>query len=255
MSYDLLLLDKNENIGIIRLNRPEVLNALSQQLYREIDDAVTEFEHDAGIRAIIFTGMGDRAFSAGADIHEMARIAESNDPPLDDLRRPEYAWHIGSCTKPTIGALNGLAYGGGAVLASSLDIRVGCERSKFRFLAAQYGRVNSTWSLPAQVGWPMAKELLMTARVIEAEEAYRIGLLNHLVPADELMDKALELGSLIANNDPRMVQGIKELLIDDIGETWRQMYENEQTAQEGKLSPTPVLEGFKPFLDRKGRKQ
>jgi len=140
------------------------------------------------------------------------------------------------------------------VLASSMDIRVGCERSRFRFLAAQYGRVNSTWSLPMQVGWPMAKELLLTARVVGAEESLRIGLLNHLVPAEELMDKAIELANLIAANDPRMVQGIKELLMDDVGERWQQMYKGEQTAQAGKLSPTPVLEGFKPFLDRKGRK-
>ena len=254
MSYELLLLIRQDNVGIIQLNRPEVLNALSQQLYSEIDAAVTELEDDGSVHAIIFTGSGERAFSAGADIHEMARNAESDDPPPPDPRRADFAWHIASCTKPTIGAMNGLAYGGGAVLASSMDIRVGCERSRFRFLAAQYGRVNSTWSLPMQVGWPMAKELLLTARVVGAEESLRIGLLNHLVPAEELMDKAMELANLIAANDPRMVQGIKELLMDDVGEPWQQMYKGEQTAQAGKLSPTPVLEGFKPFLDRKGRK-
>ena len=80
--------------------------------------------------------------------------------------------------------MNGLAFGGAAVLASSLDMRIGCEHTKFRFLAAAYGRINSTWTLPNQVGWPIAKELLFSARVVEAEEAYRIGLLNHLVPRD-----------------------------------------------------------------------
>ena len=209
MSYELLLLIRQDNVGIIQLNRPEVLNALSQQLYSEIDAAVTELEDDGSVHAIIFTGSGERAFSAGADIQEMARNAESDDPPPPDPRRADFAWHIASCTKPTIGAMNGLAYGGGAVLASSMDIRVGCERSRFRFLAAQYGRVNSTWSLPMQVGWPMAKELLLTARVVGAEESLRIGLLNHLVPAEELMHKAIELANLIAANDPRMVQGIK----------------------------------------------
>jgi enoyl-CoA hydratase/carnithine racemase len=89
--------------------------------------------------------------------------------------------------------------------------------------------------------------------VVEAEEAHRIGLLNHLVPSDQLMDKAMELAGLIAENDPRMVQGVKDLLIDDIGEGWRSHYDNELEAQATKLAPTPVLEGFKPFLDRKGR--
>ncbi len=254
MSYELLVLERRDNVGVIRLNRPEVLNALSRQLSQEIDTAVTELEDDGDVRAVIFTGAGERAFCAGADIHEMVRNVEAADPPPPDPRRPNYSWHIASCTKPTIGALNGLAYGGGAVMASSFDIRVGCERSRFRFLAAQYGRVNSTWTLPMQVGWPVAKDLLLTARVVEADEAYRIGLLNYLVPSAELMDKAMDVAAQVAGNDPRMVQGIKELMIQDIGDSWRQMHDNEVEAQAGKLAPTPLLEGFKSFLDRKGRK-
>jgi enoyl-CoA hydratase/carnithine racemase len=194
------------------------------------------------------------AVTAGADIHERTRNAENDTPPPADPRRPEYAWHIGECIKPTIGALNELAYGGGAVLASSLDIRVGCEKSKFRFLAAAYGRVNSTWSLPMQVGWPKAKELLLTARTVEADEALQIGLLNHLVDSSQLMEKARELAGMIVENDSRMVQGIKQLLIQDVGASWRATYEKELEAQSDSLKPTPVLEGFKPFIDRKGRK-
>ena len=253
VSYEHLLLDVQDRVGIIKLNRPEVLNAMNRKLFNEIDTAVTQLEEDDGVHAIIFTGAGARAFSAGADIHEMAEQATMDRPPPPDARRSEYSWHIAAARKPTIGALNGLAFGGGAVLASSFDIRVGCERTRFRFLAVQYGRVNSTWSLPQQVGWPMAKELLFTARVVEAEEAYRIGLLNHLVPSEQLMDKAMELAGLIAENDPRMVQGVKELVMDNIGEGWRSHYDNELEAQATKLAPTPVLEGFKPFLDRKGR--
>ena len=254
MSYETLLLDKKDGIGTITLNRPEVLNAMSSTLFQEMDSAVTDMETDDDIKAIIFTGSGNRAFTAGADIHEMTRNAENDTPPPADPRSPEYAWHIGECIKPTIGALNGLAYGGGAVLASSLDIRVGCEKSKFRFLAAAYGRVNSTWSLPMQVGWPKAKELLLTARTVEADEALQIGLLNHLVDSSQLMEKARELAGMIVENDSRMVQGIKQLLIQDVGASWRATYEKELEAQSDSLKPTPVLEGFKPFIDRKGRK-
>ena len=252
MSYEDIVVTKDEGVGIIRLNRPKVLNALSKRLYREVDTAISDMEADAGIKAVIFTGTGDRAFSAGADIHEQVRDAEN--PPPPDPNRSEYSWHVASCTKPTIGALNGLSYGGAAVMASSFDIRVGCDRSRFRFLAASYGRVNSTWTLPMQVGWPKAKELLFTTCVVEAEEAYRIGLLNHLVSADELMPKAMEIAKQIAANDSRMVQGIKELMIDDVGEGWRWMHDNESAAQKGKLAPTPVEEGFADFLSRKGRK-
>jgi enoyl-CoA hydratase len=241
MSYKTLLVDKTNGVGTITLNRPDVLNAMSAVLFREMDDAVTDMESDESVKAVIFTGAGDRAFTAGADIHEMTRNAESAAPPPPDPDRSEYAWHIGTCKKPTIGAINGLAFGGGAVLASSLDIRVGCEKSRFRFLAAAYGRVNATWSLPMQVGWPKAKELLLTARVVESEEALNIGLLNHLVDSDKLMDKCRELANLMVENDARMVQGIKELLINDIGAPWRETYQNELNAQADTLEPTPVL--------------
>jgi len=257
MGYQNTIVERDEGVGIISLNRPEVLNALNRELLGELDSAVSELENDSQIGAIIFTGRGDRAFSAGGDIHEMARLAEdsSSDSVRPNTDRVGYTWHIAACTKPTIGAINGLAYGGGAVMASSFDIRVGCENTSFRFLAASYGRVNSTWSLPLQVGWPIAKELLFTARVVEAREAHRIGLLSHLVSADQLMLKAVELGKQIAANDPRMVQGIKELMLRDVGESWEQMYRNELDAQEDKLAPTPVADGFKEFLARKGPKK
>ena len=254
MSDQNIIVQSEDGVGIITLNRPKVLNALSRDLYRDLDTAVGDMEANPEVRAVIFTGKGERAFSAGADIHEMARLAEDPNPPPPDPRRPLYSWHIATCAKPTIGAINGLAYGGAAVMASGFDIRVGCERTRFRFLAASYGRVNSTWSLPMQVGWPIAKELLFTARVVEADEAYRIGLLNHLVPSEQLMPKALEIAKQIAANDPRMVQGIKALMIEDVGVGWNRMYKNEQEAQAGKLKPTSVQEGFKEFLDRKGQR-
>lgn len=249
MDYRTIIVEKAEGVGTITLNRPKALNALSRELLGELMTAVDDMERDADIRAVVFTGMGERAFSAGADIKEMARLAEQPDPPPADNT---YAWRIASCSKPTIGAINGLAFGGGALISASFDIRVGCERSSFRFLAAAYGRVNSTWNLPMQVGWPVAKDLLFTGRVVEAEEAYRIGLLNYLVPSDELMPKTTELAGLIAANDPRMVQGIKDLMLEDVGADWEAMFQAEEVAKKEKLKPTPVLEGFKPFLDRKG---
>jgi len=254
MSYRTIKLEKDAGIATLTLNRPDVLNAISEEMFRELDEAVTDIENDESVRVAIFTGAGERAFCAGADIHEMARKAEKDGTQPDDGKRSEVFWRIATCSKPTIGALNGLAYGGGSVFASSFDIRVGCERSSFRFLAASYGRVNATWSLPMQIGWPLAKELLMSARVVDAKEAFRIGLLNHLVAAADLMDKARELAKQIAANDPRMVQGIKKLMIGHTGSEWAEMYAEEKNARATWLSATPVLEGFKEFLDRKGRK-
>ena len=94
MANDNVIVERDEGVGIITLNRPNVLNALSRDLYRELDAAVTEFEGDADISSIIFTGAGDKAFSAGADIHEMARGAESPDASDHDSKRAAYTWHI-----------------------------------------------------------------------------------------------------------------------------------------------------------------
>ncbi len=254
MPPETIIVERERGVGVVTLNRPAVLNAMNRAMGREIDEAIRELEDDAEIGAIIITGAGERAFSSGADIHEMASLAEAGESGADP-RRAEYAWHIASCRKPTIGAINGLAYGGGAVLAASLDIRVGCENTSFRFLAASYGRVNSTWNLPMQVGWPAAKELLFTARVVEAEEACRIGLLNHLVSAGEVLSKAIEIGRQIAANDGRMVRGIKALMIEDVGLGWKEMHNRELEAQAGELLPTPIEDGFEGFLRRKGKKR
>ena len=254
MTYNTIKVEIDEGVATLTLNRPDVLNALSEELYSELDSAVAELDASDEVRVIVVTGSGERAFSAGADIHEMARSAD-NDSGLPERSREQErrAWRLAATRTPTIGAINGLAYGGGAVMASSLDMRVGCEHSSFRFLAASYGRVNATWSLPMQVGWPVAKELLFTARVVEAKEAFRIGLLNRLVPCESLMDSATEIARQIAANDPRMISGIKDLLVSGVGAGWQEMYEAELDAREGILKPTPVLEGFKDFLSRKAR--
>ena len=165
--------------------------------------------------------------------------------------RGHATWHVASFAKPLIGAINGLAYGGAALMSSTLDLRIGCERSAFRFLAASYGRVNSTWSLPLLVGLPKAKELLYTGRVVAAEEAERIGLLNQVVPAARLLDTCLEIGQMIAKNDARMVQGIKRLLHEEIGMGWRDRFNTEEDARGTWLAAGHPREGFRDFLERK----
>jgi enoyl-CoA hydratase/carnithine racemase len=210
-------------------------------------------EADEGIGCIVITGAGERAFTAGGDIHEqLADDARYTDEQLDAMRDGRRSYDIGACSKPTIGMMNGLAYGGGAVLASSLDMRVGCEATKFRFLAAAYGRINSTWTLPNQVGWPMAKELLFSARVVEAEEAYRIGLLNHLVPRAELRAKTMELAKTIAGNNRAAVIGIKQLLLKQMTESVEEQWDEERRFTTEVMRNAKAKEAFPEFIARKG---
>jgi 2-(1,2-epoxy-1,2-dihydrophenyl)acetyl-CoA isomerase len=250
MAYQFILAERVGNLAVITLNRPDKLNALSFGLARELDEALTGYETDAAVKAVVLTGAGERAFSAGADIHEMAGLSSAELAARSEFRG-RATWHIATYAKPLIGAINGLAYGGAALLSSTLDLRIGCERSEFRFLAASYGRVNSTWSLPLLVGLPKAKELLYTGRAVGAEEALAIGLLNRVVPAARLVETAVEIGEMIARNDARMVQGIKRLLHEDIGAGWQDRYEREEEARATWLSAGHPREGFRDFLSRK----
>ncbi len=167
MNYKTVLVEKREGLGIIPLNRPEKLNAMNLTLSLELDQTVSRLEDDDEVKAIIITGSGNKAFSAGGDIKEMA------DQSQKQLK----------------------------------------ERGTDR--ADRY--------------WHLAKELLLTGREVEAEEALRIGLLNKLVPSSHLMQTSLEMASAIAKNNPDTVQAIKMMLNENIGLSWRDMMINEAT--------------------------
>lgn len=250
MSYQNILTERLDKIAVIMMNRPEKLNALSYELACELDQELTNMENDDEIRVVILTGAGPRAFSAGGDIMQMVKSTPEEMAARSEVRR-EANWRLATFAKPIIGAINGLAYGAGAQLTTMLDIRIGCEHAEIQFLAAKYGRANSTWSLPLVVGLPKAKELLYTGRPVKAEEAERIGLLNQVVPCADLRSASIAMAQEIAENDARMVQGIKRLLHDDIGLGWRERFDAEQSARKNKLKANSPREGFKAFLERK----
>ena len=253
MSYEFIKTDQVDRVAIITLNRPEVLNALNVGLARELDRAITDIEGDEDLGAIIITGTGERAFSAGADIHENRELADDERDRIT-AERAEYAWHLATATKPIIGAINGLCYGGGTVMATSMDFLIGCDQSSFRFLAVNYGQMNATWSLPMLVGINRAKELLYSGREVFADEAYHIGLINHLVPREQLMDKAVEVAAGIAKNRIEGVANIKQILREHAGLPLEEQYRNEIDARQGRFKGLSVQGGFKDFLERKGRK-
>ena len=253
MAYEHILVDVEDGVAILTLNRPEKLNAMNNKLGQELHHAVKQMEADDAIGCIVITGAGERAFSAGGDIHEqLSNDARYSQDELDAMRDTKRGYEISACSKPTIGMMNGLAYGGAAVLASSLDMRVGCEGCKFRFLAAAYGRINSTWTLPNQVGWPIAKELLFTARIVGAEEAYRIGLLNHLVSRAQLRANTMELAKMIAANDRGAVMGVKALMLQQMGQGLEEQFNAEREYTTHVLRGAKAKDAFPDFITRKG---
>ena len=253
MSYEFITTDQVDRVAIITLNRPEVLNALSLGLTTEVDQAITEMEADEGVGAIVITGSGDRAFSAGADIHEN-RENTPEQRQAGSVARAEYTWHLATAMKPVIGAVNGLCYGGGTVMATSLDFLVGCESSSFRFLAVNYGQMNATWSLPRLVGINRAKELLFSGREVFADEAYHIGLINHLVPKSNLMEKTIEIAAGMAKNRIEGIANIKQILLEHSGQSLEDQFQNEITSRVDRFKGLSLEDRFKDFLERKGRK-
>jgi enoyl-CoA hydratase/carnithine racemase len=256
MAYEFILTEKADGVGFVTLNRPEKLNAMNHQLTDELRDAVKQMNLDDDIGCIVLTGSGNRAFSAGGDIHEQRENdVKYSQEELEKISaaRSRGSYELSACAKPIVGMMNGLAYGGGAVLSSSLDFRIGCEHCSFRFLAAAYGRINSTWTLPNQVGWPIAKELLFTGRVVEADEAYRIGLLNHLVPCDQLRAKTMEICTTIAKNRRESIIGVKALLLKDMGCNLEEQWANERDYTTNVARGARAEEAFPEFISRRGR--
>jgi enoyl-CoA hydratase/carnithine racemase len=252
MAYEHILSEIEDGVAIITLNRPNQMNAMNRKLVGELHDAVKKAEADDGVGCLVITGAGEKAFSAGGDIKEqLADDAKFTDEELDK-RRGRYSYEISACAKPVIGMINGIAYGGAAVLSSSLDMRIGCEGTKFRFLAAAYGRINSTWTLPNQVGWPIAKELLFTARIVGADEAYRIGLLNHLVPRTELRAKTMEIAKLIAGNHRGAVMGVKALMLKQMTMNLEQQFDAERDYTTRVMRGAKAKDAFPEFIARKG---
>lgn len=234
-------------VALLTLNRPEHLNAVTMTLQEELDGVLSELEADPDVRCVVITGAGDRAFSAGYDVHEMAGWSEEE--LLDSLlRREPWIWHVATTPVPTIAALNGLAWGVGAIFATAVDVRIGCPATRLRFTAGSHGGANATWSLPRLVGRGIALELLMTAREVTAEEAERVGLLNRVVDASALIDSAVETARQIAENPVPGTRAIKQLVHEHEGRRLEERFEAENLLMRTDLRPRSVSELYADFL-------
>ena len=206
-----VIIETDGPVGIVKLNRPEKRNALNSELASGIADAIEAFEADDRIRAIVIGGSTDRAFCAGADMSEAVERMDSGSGGARSQAIGRLFQAVAAARKPLIGAIEGYCYGGGAQLATLLDIRLCSENAAFRFPGAEYGLVVAGSSLPRIVGPAMAKELIFTADVIDAAEAGRIGFVNH-VYVGEVWPAALALAHRIAANSPGAVQSSKQVI-------------------------------------------
>ncbi|GAB6152038.1 enoyl-CoA hydratase-related protein [Desulfosporosinus burensis] len=208
MEYTNLLLEQSGAVAILTINRPKALNALNSDTLSELSTVLDELGRDSSVKVVVLTGSGEKAFVAGADISQMKDFN-----PLEGRRFAQ----LGHATfrklelmpQPVIAAINGFALGGGCELAMACDLRIASENAKFGQpevtlgLTAGFG---GTQRLPRLVGTGIASELLFSGDIIDANEAYRIGLVNRIYPLNTLKEEALKLANRIAGRAPAAVQ-------------------------------------------------
>lgn len=206
-------LEQRGHVGIITINRPEVLNALNDRVMHELHELLDDLDNREDIHVLIITGAG-RAFVAGADIGEMVDFSAVNAKTFSQHGNRTLS-RLSRLTRPVIAAVNGFALGGGCELAMACDIRVASEKAKFGMPEVGLGITpgfGGTQRLARIVGMSVATELILTGRIINAQEALSIGLVNHVYPPEEMLDKALELANAIAAQPQVAVRQAKQAI-------------------------------------------
>jgi 2-(1,2-epoxy-1,2-dihydrophenyl)acetyl-CoA isomerase len=257
MNYENIQLEMREAVGLITLNRPDSLNALNTEVGREFQQAVGEVQ-ERGARAVVLTGAG-RAFCAGGDLREMQKIAQREgkveaffDEPLQLLS--ECILLIRRAPLPFIAAVNGAASGGGCNLALACDFVVAGEGAKFNQAFIKIGLVpdcGGTFILPRLIGWKRASELMMTGDVVTAARALEMGMINAVVPDDELLARALAMADKLAQAPTAAIGRIKELLEASATNDYGGQLELERKAQIQSGLTKDFKEGVAAFLEKK----
>lgn len=207
-------LEKEGSIAVVTINRPKALNALNSETLKDIETVIDELANDDAIYAVIVTGSGEKAFVAGADITEMKDLNVMEGRKFGILGNRVFR-KLESLEKPVIAAVNGFALGGGCELSMACDIRIASTKAKFGQPEVGLGITpgfGGTQRLARIVGTGMAKEMIYTGKIINAEEAFRIGLVNKIVEPDKLMDEARALANTIAMQAPIAVKLCKSAI-------------------------------------------
>ncbi len=218
MEYHTLRIEKRPPLAIVTLDRPKALNALNAATFTELNAALDELAGDAAVRVILLTG-GERAFAAGADIRELAAVAPEEAQALS-LRGQAVLRRIETLGKPVLACIRGFALGGGCELAMACTLRIAADDARLGQPEVKLGLITGyggSQRLPRLVGRGAALKLLLTGAIIDAGEAFRIGLVDEVVPAADLMTRAQALGMEIAANAPLAVAATVDVVDEGLG--------------------------------------
>jgi len=216
MSYETIIYEKEEGVGVITLNRPKALNAITFKLKEEISQVLDDIEKDFDVKAVILTG-GLKAFCAGADIKERSGRTTTQPDYYFSQRKTHFDFYgkIEHFEKPVIAAVSGVAVGGGCEIALACDLRIASETARFGTPEVKLGAIPSgggTQRLPRIVGITKAKEMIYTGDFVDAQEALRIGLVNKVVPVEQLMGETKIMAGKIAEHPPLAVRFAKRAI-------------------------------------------
>ena len=261
MAEENILYEKEDGIGIITLNRPERMNAVTDDMLVTIGRIVADIITDDEVRAMIITGNG-RAFCGGTDVSALARdeeeAAAARQRRAQAVSLPESplpTWTFTRIPKPTIAAVNGAAVGMGAEWTAQCDIRIASENARFGWVFSQRGLTPDTgagpYLLPFIVGMSRALEMMYSGEIIDAREAERIGLVSKVVPQEQLMDTAKEMAHKLLRGAPLAIKGVKELTYGSL--EWPPSVHRGETGQRFRdLSQTEdCREGVRSFVEKR----
>ncbi|HLT00562.1 MAG TPA: enoyl-CoA hydratase [Geminicoccaceae bacterium] len=250
MAYETILVETRGPIGLITLNRPNALNALNMQLIGELNQALGAFEADSRIAVVVLTG-SERAFAAGADVKEMESL-DFMEALQSDFIGP---WQrVAECRKPIIAAVAGYALGGGCELAMMCDIIIAADTARFGQPEINLGTIpgaGGTQRLTRAVGKAKAMEMVLTGRMMDAEEAERAGLVARVVPAADLLDEALKLAETIAEKSQPIVALAKEAVNVAFETTLSEGVRFERRVFYATFASDDRREGMQAFIDKR----
>lgn len=252
-SYATLLLEIQEHVAVVTLNRPQVMNALNAQMFTDLESVFALLKSNAAVRVIIVTGSGEKAFAAGADLAELAATDRAAGETL--ARRGQTIFsQIEACAKPVIAAINGFALGGGCELALACTLRIAAGSAKLGQPEVKLGLIpgyGATQRLPRLIGQGMALRMMLTGEMIAADSALRAGLIDEVVEAANLMARARELAAQMATLSPLALAGILEAVYGGAGTSLAEGLALEAEVF-GKLSGSAdKREGVAAFLEKR----
>ena len=258
MGYESIILEKNEGIATITLNRPDKLNAWSMQMGEEFRDALGDIDNDESMRVVVLKGAG-RAFCAGADVGGFDAAIKAELSPAQRVRNETGRDSLG-CTVirrmllPFIASINGPAVGVGLTLTLACDIRIASDKAKLGAIFSRMGLIpefGSTYNLPQIVGIAKACELVFTGKMIEADEAEKIGMVNQVVPHDDLERATMEMARSIAHGPPLAIQMAKLSLYQGLDANLQTQAVWERLVQNYLKYTEDHKEGVKAFLEKR----